>query len=89
MLLEQGGKLLISRRQQPLEPVASAAEGADRADVMKQCVRANVEAGVRSLQQDSENLVRLIREDGLQFIGAEYSLETGAVHFFEGTGDNG
>jgi carbonic anhydrase len=29
-------------------------------------------------------LERLIREDGLRVVGAEYSLETGVVEFFDG-----
>jgi carbonic anhydrase len=41
------------------------------------------------LRQDSELLEQLIRNDGLLVIGAEYSLETGIVTFFEGVSDAG
>ena len=36
------------------------------------------------LRHGSEGLERLIREDGLSVVGAEYSLETGKVEFFDG-----
>jgi carbonic anhydrase len=32
-------------------------------------------------------LERLVREDGLLVVGAEYSLETGIVTFFDGVDD--
>ena len=55
---------------------------------MARSVRANVQAGVESLRHGSETLEHLIREEGLLVVGAEYSLETGVVHFFEGAGHN-
>ena len=36
-----------------------------------------------------QSLERLIREDGLTIIGAEYSLETGVVQFFDGVPESG
>jgi carbonic anhydrase len=47
-------------------------------------VRANIRASVDHLRHGSDVLEQLIREDGLRVVGAEYSLETGAVEFFEG-----
>jgi carbonic anhydrase len=47
-------------------------------------VRANVRASVNHLRHGSEILERLIQNDGLVVIGAEYSLETGVVEFFDG-----
>lgn len=46
-------------------------------------VRANVETSVDHLRHGSEILEELIRNDGLLVVGAEYSLETGVVQFFE------
>lgn len=49
----------------------------------KQAVRANIKESTRQLREDSDTLRRLIEEDGLVVVGAEYSLETGAVDFFD------
>jgi len=45
--------------------------------------RANVRASVNALRHGSEALEQLMEEDGLLVVGAEYSLETGEVEFFE------
>jgi carbonic anhydrase len=47
-------------------------------------VRANVRAAVSHLRHGSEILERLIDREGLLVVGAEYSLESGTVEFFEG-----
>ncbi len=50
---------------------------------IQQAVRANICASVTHLQQGSEVLEQLIKKDGLIIVGAEYSLETGIVDFFD------
>jgi carbonic anhydrase len=47
-------------------------------------VRANIRASADHLRHGSEVLEQLIRDDGLLVVGAEYSLDTGAVEFFDG-----
>lgn len=47
-------------------------------------VRANVRASADQLRHGSALLERLIAEEGLMVVGAEYSLETGEVDFFDG-----
>ncbi|MDQ6736286.1 MAG: carbonic anhydrase [Gemmatimonadota bacterium] len=49
-------------------------------------VRANVRASVDHLRHGSELLERLIETKGLAVVGAEYSLETGVVEFFDTQG---
>ncbi len=49
-------------------------------------VRANVSASVNHLRHGSELLENLIRDDGLLVVGAEYSLETRNVVFFDNEG---
>lgn len=49
----------------------------------RQAVRANVRASVNALRHGSEILEHLIHHDGLLIVGAEYSLETGIVEFFD------
>jgi carbonic anhydrase len=46
-------------------------------------VRANIRASVDHLRHGSEILERLIERDGLLVVGAEYSLESGLVDFFD------
>lgn len=52
--------------------------------VVRRAVRANVCASTNRLRHGSQLLERLIREDGLVVVGAEYCLETGVVDFFDG-----
>ncbi len=56
----------------------------DRAALMKHSVRSNVRASAKHLRHGSSILENLIEKDGLLVVGAEYSLETGLVDFFDG-----
>jgi carbonic anhydrase len=56
----------------------------DPETLARKAVRANVCASVEQLRHGSELLEQLIREDDLLIVGAEYSLETGVVEFFDG-----
>ena len=51
--------------------------------LVAEAVRANIRASVDHLRHGSEVLEQLVRTDGLLIVGAEYSLETGVVDFFE------
>ena len=57
--------------------------------LMRDAVRANVRAAANHLRRGSELLQQLIRTDGLLVVGAEYSLETGVVTFFDGVPEAG
>lgn len=50
----------------------------------REAVRANIRASASQLRHGSEVLEHRIRTDGLLVVGAEYSLETGVVEFFDG-----
>jgi carbonic anhydrase len=52
--------------------------------LVTQGVRANIRASVNHLRHGSEVLEQLIQGEGLRVVGAEYSLETGVVEFFDG-----
>ena len=52
--------------------------------LLAQAVRANIRASVSQLRSGSAILERLIQQKKLLIVGAEYSLETGEVDFFEG-----
>jgi len=56
----------------------------DPAALMHQAVRANIRVSAHHLRHGSEVLEDLIRNNGLLVVGAEYSLETGEVEFFDG-----
>jgi carbonic anhydrase len=47
-------------------------------------VRANIRTSVDHLRHGSEIIEHLIKKAGLLVVGAEYSLETGVVDFFDG-----
>jgi carbonic anhydrase len=51
---------------------------------VEQAVRANIRASVDHLRHGSEVLEQLIQHQELLVVGAEYSLETGLVDFFDG-----
>jgi carbonic anhydrase len=51
-------------------------------------VRANIRASVRHLRHGSEIVENLIQNAGLMVVGAEYSLETGVVEFFDEEPEN-
>jgi carbonic anhydrase len=51
--------------------------------LVKYAVRANIRASTDHLRHGSEILENLIARQGLMVVGAEYSLETGVVDFFD------
>jgi carbonic anhydrase len=53
-------------------------------ELIHQAVRANVRVSANQLRHGSSILEKLIEQDGLLVVGAEYSLETGMVDFFDG-----
>jgi carbonic anhydrase len=55
--------------------------------LVRQAVRSNVRVSVSHLRHGSEILEQLIQKERLLVVGAEYSLETGVVDFFEGVWD--
>ena len=56
--------------------------------LVQQSVRANIRASANHLRHGSSMLERLIVRDGLLVVGAEYSLETGTVCFFDGVAED-
>jgi carbonic anhydrase len=56
----------------------------DEEALVRHAVRANVAVSVSHLRYGSDVLEKLIRNEGLAVVGAEYSLETGEVEFFDG-----
>jgi carbonic anhydrase len=74
---------IVDRVRPSVEPLL-AERGHDPDALVRNAVRANVRVSVSQLRHGSEVLEELIERDGLSVIGAEYSLETGVVDFFDG-----
>jgi carbonic anhydrase len=75
---------IVDRVRPSIETMLSGRDRTDFDALMPDAVRANVRASANHLRHGSELLEELIRKEGLLVVGAEYSLETGAVTFFDG-----
>jgi len=75
---------IVDRIRPSVETLIASQRIDDRDRLLHDAVRANVRASANHLRHGSELLEQLIRADGLVVVGAEYSLETGVVDFFEG-----
>ena len=67
-----------------MEALFEGAAPPDDEALEHRAVRANIRASANQLRHGSQILERLIEYEGLRVVGAEYSLETGEVDFFEG-----
>lgn len=63
-----------------VEPLVATGAPMDDDTLLAAAVRANVAASVDRIRSESEVLRRLIREDELAVVGAEYDLVSGEVH---------
>ncbi len=75
---------IVDRVRPSVEPLLATELRHDPAAFVQHAVRANVRASANHLRNGSEILEQLIQKDGLLVVGAEYSLETGLVDFFDG-----
>jgi carbonic anhydrase len=75
---------IVDRVRPSVEALLATELRHDPEALVRHAVRANVGASVDRLRHGSEVLEQLIQTDELLVVGAEYSLETGAVDFFEG-----
>jgi len=76
---------IVERVRPSVETVLSISRDSDPDALLRDAVRANVRASSNHLRHGSVLLEWLIENDGLLVVGAEYSLETGIVDFFDGT----
>jgi carbonic anhydrase len=77
-------RAIVDRVRPSVEPLLATPLRDDPQALVSNAVRANVRASATNLRHGSELLEQLIEGDGLLVVGAEYSLETGVVEFFEG-----
>jgi carbonic anhydrase len=77
-------RAIVDRIRPAVEPLVVAGHDQDRDALVRDAVRANVRAAANHLRHGSPILEELIETKGLLIVGAEYSLETGVVEFFDG-----
>ena len=75
-------KAIVDRVRPSVETVMEAHRDGNPDRLVEAAVRANIRASVNHLRHASEVLEQLIAKEGLEVVGAEYSLETGEVDFF-------
>lgn len=80
---------IVARIRPSVEALLGTELERDQDALMRHAVRANVRVAADHLRHGSEVLEGLIRSDGLRIVGAEYSLESGIVDFFDGATDSG
>ncbi|HWN11551.1 MAG TPA: carbonic anhydrase [Pyrinomonadaceae bacterium] len=71
-----------------VEPLLATELRNDPDELVKRAVRANISASADHLRHGSKVLEELVRNHGLVVVGAEYSLETGIVDFFDVMADD-
>ena len=74
---------IVDRVRHSVETLLASGLNLSEDVLIREAVRANVRASVNHLRHGSELLERLRLDDGLIVVGAEYSLETGVVTFFD------
>jgi len=75
---------IVDRVRPSVEALLATELRHDADALVQHAVRANIRASANHLRHGSDILERLIQEDGLLVVGAEYSLKTGVVDFFDG-----
>jgi carbonic anhydrase len=77
-------RAIVDRVRPSVEALLHTDVARDPERLVREAVRANIRASADHLRHGSEILEHLIAEEGLLVVGAEYSLETGMVDFFDG-----
>lgn len=76
-------RAIVDRVRPAIEPVLKAHDNNDKDALTRNAVHANIAASVERLTHGSLILEQLIDDGALSIIGAEYSIETGNVAFFD------
>ena len=78
---------IVDRIRPSVEVLLATELKHDRRALTEHATRSNVRASANQLRHGSQVLEQLIQRGRLLVVGAEYSLETGVVDFFEGVPD--
>lgn len=76
-------RAIVERIEPSVAPLLKTRKDLDSASLLREAVRVNTRASAEQLRHGSTILERLIEQDGLLIVAAEYSLETGVVEFFD------
>ena len=80
---------IVDRVRPSVEALLATELRHDPDALVRHAVRANIRVSANHLRNGSDVLEKLVQEDGLLVVGAEYSLETGIVDFFDGQPEDG
>ena len=80
---------IVDRVRPAVQSVVDVRPDAPDAEILEPAIRANIRASAGQLRHASALLEQLIEANKFRVVGAEYSLETGVVDFFEGMGADG
>jgi len=78
---------IIGRVRPSVEPLLKTDLRQSREELVSSAVRANIRASADHLRRRSPVLTPMVDAEGLLIVGAEYSLRTGFVDFFDGWPD--
>jgi carbonic anhydrase len=76
-------RAIVDRVRPAVEPLLATSLAHDPEALVRDAARANVRMSADHLRHGSALLEQLIRTGGLRVVGAEYSLDTGLVDFFD------
>ena len=82
-------RFIVNRVRPSVEALLATELRHDTAALVRHSVRANIRFSADHLRHGSELLEQLTQTNGLLIVGAEYSLETGLVDFFDGVPEAG
>lgn len=77
-------RAIVDRVRPSVEGLLETGWRGDPEALVRQAVRNNIRASAGHLRHGSQVLEQLIHDEGLVVVGAEYSLESGTVDFFDG-----
>jgi carbonic anhydrase len=75
---------IVDRVRPSVEPLLETELAHSPESLLHHAVRANIRTSANHLRHGSQILEQLIQKGRLRVVGAEYSLETGEVDFFDG-----
>jgi carbonic anhydrase len=77
-------RTIVDRIRPAVQDLVERGAAGDPQGLEEQAVRANIRMSAAHLRHGSELLEQLIHSAGLLVVGAEYSVDTGVVDFFDG-----
>jgi carbonic anhydrase len=80
---------IVDRIRPSVEGLLATELRHDSEALVRHAVRANIRASANHVRHGSEDLEELIQQGRVLVVGAEYSLETGVVDFFDGVPEAG